>query len=563
MAQAVSTTELPEGAAENKQGLAKWLPMVVLSLALMIIIIDTTILNVSLRPIVNELHTNLQGVQWVITAYALTLGAFTITGGRLGDLYGRKKMFMLGAVIFAIGSFITSISPNIGVMIAGEAVIEGIGAALMMPATASLLVANYKGRDRAIAFGLWGGIAAASAAIGPIVGGFLTTNFSWRWAFRVNVFVAIVLLLGSLIISESHDRAEKQELDIVGVILSASGLLLFVYGIIESSVYGWWLATKPYALFGHAFAPAGLSITPVAIILGALLLAVFVWWQRRVEAAGHTPLVSMHLFNNRQFTSGATVMALLSFGMVGLIFVVPVFLQSVRNLDALHTGLALLPMSAAMLIVAPSSAFLSKWVRPKHLIQAGLVMAMLASFVLYQSITPNSTAASFAPGLLLFGIGMGLVMAQASNLTLSAVSVEQAGEASGVNSTLRQVGSSFGSAVIGAVLLTTLATSLSSGIKNSSVIPDQLKPTMASQVAAQASTVELSGTGQESQAQHLTLELQQELTTIAHQASSDGSQHAVIYMGVFIGLGFLASFRLPNIRDLESNTSTKAPAAGH
>src|SRR5579885_2171189 len=199
----VSNNVLPPGAAEYNSGLRKWLPMIVLSLALMIIVIDTTILNVSLRNIVNDLHTNLQGLQWVISAYALTLAALTITGGRLGDLFGRKKMFMLGAIIFAVGSFITSISHNVGMMISGESVIEGVGAALMMPATASLLVANYRGRDRAIAFGIWGGIAAASSALGPLVGGFLTTHFSWRWAFRINVFVAIILLLGSVIIAES------------------------------------------------------------------------------------------------------------------------------------------------------------------------------------------------------------------------------------------------------------------------------------------------------------------------------------------------------------------------
>jgi len=237
-------------AAGNKSGFIKWLPMVVLSLALMIIIIDTTVLNVSLKAIATDLHTNLQGLQWVITAYSLTLAALTITGGRLGDLFGRKRMFMLGAVIFAVGSFVTSLSSNVGMMISGESVIEGIGAALMMPATASLLVSNYKGRDRAVAFGIWGGIAAASSAIGPIVGGFLTTQYSWRWAFRINVFVALILLVGSLFIAESLDRSEKRQLDFAGVILSATGLLSFVYGVIESSTYGWWRARQPFELWG-------------------------------------------------------------------------------------------------------------------------------------------------------------------------------------------------------------------------------------------------------------------------------------------------------------------------
>jgi EmrB/QacA subfamily drug resistance transporter len=546
----------------HRHGLRKWLPMVVLSIAVMIIIIDTTVLNVSLRPIVNDLHTNLQGIQWVISAYSLTLAALTVTGGRLGDLFGRKRMFMLGAVIFAVGSFITSISHSVGMMISGESIIEGVGAALMMPATASLLVSNYRGRDRALAFGIWGGIAAASSAIGPIFGGFITTHYSWRWAFRINVFVALLLLLGSVIIAEGRDRIEKTELDFLGVFLSATGLLAFVYGIIESSTYGWWKAIRPFAFFGHRL-PGGISPTPYGMVLGVLLLLVFAWWQNNAEKHGHTPLVSVHLFQNKQFTAATAVVAFLSFGMIGLIFAIPVFLQSARNLDALHTGLALLPMSLTMLVVAPASAFIAKHVVPKRLIQVGLLIATLASVVLHFSIHANSGAASFIPGLILFGFGLGLVMAQSSNMALSAVSVEQAGEASGVNNTLRQVGSSFGSAIIGAVLLTTLAGSLAKGVTSSSVIPDSAKPAIAAKVAAQASNVELSGvtpadSGNGSPA------VKKELSTIATQASADGARQAVIYTGAFIFVGFLLSFALPHTHDLEEGVSKETvPSASH
>ena len=219
----------------QKHGLRKWLPLVVLSFALTIIILDTTILNVSLRTIIHDLHTNIQSIQWVITVYALMLGALTITGGRLGDIFGRKKMFVLGAIIFAVGSFITSISQSVGFMVLGEAVIEGIGAALMIPATTSLLVTNYEGRDRQIGFGIWGGIAAGAAALGPVVGGWLTTYFSWRWAFRINVGVAIILVIGSMFITEAKNSLEKPFIDFGGIILSVLGLLAVVFGFIEAS----------------------------------------------------------------------------------------------------------------------------------------------------------------------------------------------------------------------------------------------------------------------------------------------------------------------------------------
>lgn len=541
---------------KSKNIFLKWLPMIVLSTALMIIIIDTTVLNVSIRNIVNDLNTNIQGIQWVITGYALTLAAFTITGGRLGDLFGRKKMFMFGAVIFAIGSFITSISKGLPELIIGEAIIEGIGAALMMPATASLLIANYSGKDRAIAFGIWGGIAGASSGIGPILGGWLTTNYSWRWAFRINIIVAILLLIGAKFIAESRDRTEKKQLDILGVILSASGLLLFVYGIIESSTYGWWVATKPYLVFGLSLLPSKVSVTPVAILLGLLILVLFAFWEKYIEKQGHTPLVSLGLFKNKQFTSGAVTVSLMSLGMTGLIFALPVFLQSVQGLDALHTGLALAPLSLAVLIMAPTSAALTSYFTPKRLIQTGLLISTLASLVIMTLLSPTASALHLAPGLAMYGIGMGMVFAQASNLTLSAVSVDQSGEASGVNNTIRQIGTSFGSAIIGAVVLTSLSGGITAGVKNSQVIPDNIKQTM----AQTASNQEFNFGSDNKTNKRIPESISSELTKIANQASADASKKAMLYTAGFMLMALGVSSFMPNAKELDKSAK---PAMGH
>src|SRR4029077_20319438 len=230
--------------APEPTGLRKWGALLVLSLALAIIIIDTTLLNVSLETLIRELHTTLQSLQWVISAYSLTLAALTVTGGRLGDICGRKRMFMLGALLFAVGSFIASISQSVPVLILGESIIEGIGAAMMMPATAALLVAKYRGHDRAIAFGIWGGVAAAASAVGPILGGFLTTHYSWRWGFRIDVGVVALLLLGALAVGDEA-AVRRRTIDYLGVLLSALGLFAVVFGIIEASSYGWLHAIKP------------------------------------------------------------------------------------------------------------------------------------------------------------------------------------------------------------------------------------------------------------------------------------------------------------------------------
>jgi MFS family permease len=304
-------------------------------------------------------------------------------------------MFMLGAFIFAVGSFIASISNNVGTMIAGESVIEGIGAALMMPATASLLVSTYKGRDRAIAMGMWGGIAAASSAIGPILGGYLATNYSWRWGFRINIFVVALLLIGSFIIKESRDKEEKPSLDVVGILLSSIGLLSLVYGIIQSSSYGWLKAKEVSTLFGYTLNLGDYSVVPIALAIGLFLLIAFIFWELKVAKTDQTPLVSMSIFKNSQFNSGIAVTSIMALGQAGLIFSFPIFFQAVRGLDAYHTGLAFLPMSLTALVMAPFAAFFGQKIAPKRLIQFGLLLSIIAMYILRRTFNVDATQHDF------------------------------------------------------------------------------------------------------------------------------------------------------------------------
>lgn len=539
----------------EQHGLRKWLPLIVLSSALMIIIIDTTVLNVSIRTMVADLKTTVQGIQWVISAYALTLAALTVTGGRLGDLFGRKKMFMWGAVLFAIGSFVTSVSPTVTWVIIGNAIIEGIGAALMMPATASLLVNEYHGKDRALAFAIWGATAASASAIGPILGGWLTTNYSWRWAFRINLVVVALLLLGARYIHEARDKSLKFELDFLGVLLTAVGLTSVVYGLIESSTYGWWMATTVFKIFGHSFSPFGLSISPLSIAFGAALLAYFAYYEYRRERAGHTVLVSPELFKNKQFTAGALTTAMLAMGQTGLIFSVPIFYQSVRNLDAFHTGFALIPMSLAVMIAAPMALKLSKKLRPKTIIQIGFGFTVIGTLYLYKVINIDATVWALAPGLFIYGCGMGFAFSQLGNLTLSAVPGEQAGEASGVNNTLRQVGASFGSAIIGAALIATLGSQVVKNINASSAIPDSMKPTITQKLAEAGSNVEFID---HSQTDTLPKTVANAVQHAVHSATVDANKRALQLTVLFAILSLFVSTILPNIREITSKPTAKA-----
>jgi EmrB/QacA subfamily drug resistance transporter len=526
---------------EAQSSIRKWGSLLVLSLALAIIIIDTTLLNVSLATLIKELHTTLQSLQWVISAYSLTLAALTVTGGRLGDLFGRKKMFNTGAIIFAVGSIVASISRNVPTLLAGESIIEGVGAALMMPATASLLVAKYRGRERAIAFGIWGGVAAAASAVGPILGGFLTTHYSWRWGFRINVGVVALLLIGSMIIED--ERVERaRSIDWLGVLLSALGMFVIVFAIIESSTYGWIRAQQPFTFLGYTLDLGGISFVPFVLILGAAIVALFCWWELRVEARGGTPIVSMKLFRNRPFIAGASVTGMLMLGQNGMIFSLPVFLQSVRNLDAFHTGLTLLPMPVMLLIVSPTAAALSKHVPPKRFVQAGLVLNTAALLLIYATMAVDMNLKMLIPGLALYGVGLGLVLSQINHLTLSAVPVREAGEGSGVSNTFRQIGSALGAAIIGAVLLSSIVSDLQNAVASNSNIAQASKPRIDALLKKQASSLAFGGTEIFNQ---LSPPARQEMLAMRRVATTDGNRKALLYGAFFALLGLLVSTQLP------------------
>jgi len=517
--------------------LRKWGTLLVLSLALAIIIIDSTLLNVSLSVLIKDLDTTLQKLQWVISAYSLMLAALTVTGGRMGDLFGRKRMFVTGAIVFVVGAVIASISHSFGVLLLGESIIEGIGAAMMMPSTAALLVAKYRGHDRALAFGIWGGVAAAASAIGPILGGFLTTHYSWRWGFRINVVVCAILIAGSRVIHDPQNEREKR-IDWLGVLLSAAALFLVVFGIIESESYGWLRAHKPFPLWQ----PGSISIAPIALLLGLAILVVFGIWEWRLEARGGTPIVSMHLFENGEFVAGASVIGVLMLAQNGVIFSLPVFLQSVKRFDALHTGLTLLPMSLMLLIVSPAAAAFSKRIAAKRLVQLGLACNAVAIVVLYFTIGIVEPALWLIPGLALYGIGLGLVLSQINNLTLSAVRVSDAGEASGVVNTFRQIGIALGTATIGAVLISTILVRLDAAVTRSGSIPPQSKPAIAKMLRDNAAELAF---GDRKLFDVLPPALRGELTKSRELATAAGIRRAFLWCAAFALLGLVVSVFLP------------------
>jgi EmrB/QacA subfamily drug resistance transporter len=527
----------------EETGIKKWLPLAVLALALFIVVLDTTIINVSIKSIITDLHSNLKAVQWVITGYSLVLAAFTITGGRLGDIFGRKKVFLTGAVIFAIGSLMASRAHSAGFLLLSVSLIEGMGAALMLPATASLILSQYRGKDRALAFGVYGAIAGAAATIGPILGGFLTTNYSWRWNYLINPVVVLVLLGGSVLIKEAHERSHSTP-DILSIVLSALGLGSIVYGVIESSTYGWLKSKADYDIFNHHYHLAGISISLFTIVFGAILVYLFLLRQRALERAGKIPLVSTALLKNQQFTSGTIVLMVAVLGQFGLIFALPVFLQGLLGKDAFHSGIATLPLSLAILIASPLAGVLSgkKGIAQRVLIQIGLVVIIIGGILLRQEVSATASAVSFIPGLAFFGFGFGLLISQLANLTLSAVSVDMAGEASGVNNTFRQIGTSLGQALIGALLISSLITQLNTDVSKSTVLQASAKPQITAQVAASAQSFGVAAPPSKSVPPAITAEI----VRIKNNAIVTGVKTAFLATVGASVLALLLSLRLPS-----------------
>jgi MFS family permease len=508
-------------------GIKKWIPLMVLSTAIGIVTMDMTITNVSLNAIIADLHTNLRSFQWMVTGYSLILAAFTITGGRLGDLFGRKRLFIIGAILFSLGSLIAAISQHAWTMLLGIAAVEGVGAALMLPASSALVLTTYTDRkDRAIAFGVYAGMAGVMASIGPLLGGYLTTHYTWRWAYLINPFIVLLLLWGVRLVRESRETDHKPTLDLPSVALSVLFLASIVFGIIESSAYGWFTAKQDFMLWGHALTVGGISVVAWALMLGTVLLGIFLARQRSLEKQGVMPLVSTKLLTNRQFMSGTTTGLILTAMQFGVIFVTFVFLQVARGYTAFSAGLGGISLPLSILVFAPLGGVLMGVAKmpAKWLIQAGIVMSMAGIWWFYQVAGVATTGGQLLPALAVFGAGFGLTLAPIATLTLSAVSLQEGGEATGVNNTFREVGSSFGQALLGAVLIAGFIGSFAASMHSNKVLP-------ASITAAAVQTVsksEIQDPAVGKSVAKLSRAFQKEIVNTQHLAAANGVRKSLI-----------------------------------
>jgi MFS family permease len=430
--------------------------------------LDSSVMNVSIATVAKDVGTTVTGIQGAITAYTLVMASLMITGAKIGALIGRKRAFAIGCVIYGCGSFTTSIAPNLPVLLFGWSLLEGIGAALILPAIVALVAGNFPAGRRPAAYGLVAAAGAIAVAVGPLIGGFCTTYFSWRWVFAGEVVVVLVILLLTRRIADAPVE-ERPGLDLVGTLLSAAGLGSLVFGVLRSSEWGWFLP-KP-----DAPSLAGLSGTIWLILVGLFVLWLFSRWEVRRSSRGEEPLVRPGFLRNRQLSGGLVMFFFQYLAQAGLFFVVPLYLSVCLGLSALATGARLLPLSITLLIAAIGIPRFLPDVSPRLVVRAGLFSLLAGTLVLLTALDADAGPEVVFVPMLLVGLGIGALASQLGAVTVSAVADEDAPEVGGVQNTMTNLGASMGTALAGSVMIAAVASSFLANIVANPSIPDEVK----------------------------------------------------------------------------------------
>ena len=408
----------------------KWWTLLAVCFGLFMIMLDNTVVNVALPTMQKDLHVSVSSLEWIVTGYALTFAALMITGGKLADMYGRRLIFVVGLVVFTLSSLACGLAPNAGFLIGARAV-QGSGAALMNPATLSIITSTFPPKQRGQAIGIWAGVSALALAIGPLVGGLITENLSWNWIFFVNVPIgALGVVASQIFIRESRDTSHEQRLDVPGLVTSGAGLLALSYGLIEGNDRGW-TSGEILGFFAAA----------------VVLLVAFVLLEHRQRL----PMLDLSLFRIGAFAGANIVAMMVSLAMFGVFFFVSLYIQEILRYSAVQAGAMFLPMTILVILVAPVAGRLSDRVGSRWLMGGGMTLLGI-SLLLYQRVTVHSDFWTLLPAMLVGGVGMATTMSPMTSAAMGAVPIDKAGVGSGVLNSFRQVGGALGIALMGAIL---------------------------------------------------------------------------------------------------------------
>lgn len=451
--------------SENPTGRRQWLGLVVLALGLAMIVLDGTIVGVALPTIITDLHLDLTDAQWVNALYSVVFAALLLTAGSLGDRWGRRRMFVLGVTVFVAGSALAGVAGDPTSLIAARAV-QGLGGAMVLPSSLSTVNATFRGRDRAVAFGIWGAVMAGAAAVGPLLGGWLTSSFGWRWIFGVNLPIGVLVAVGALLlVDESRGGVRRRGMDVDGLLTSGLGFGLVVFGLIEGNSLGWWAPKGSFTVLGLTWpVDAPVSVVPVALGLGTGFVALFVGWERHRARVQRDALLDLELFRVPTFSWGNITAMTVAAGEFALVFALPLYLMNVLGLSVMGAGWVLAAMAIGAFFSGASARHLSARLGPPAVVVLGLALEVIGAGAVALLIGPSTAPVLVAAVLVVYGVGLGLASAQLTSTVLADVPPAASGAASATQSTVRQLGSALGTAVAGTVLASRLGAGLVSQV---------------------------------------------------------------------------------------------------
>ena len=522
----------------------RWIGLLFISLAISLVIIDGTIVNTIFPEVIKELELSSTEVQWVQESYVLVFAATLLIWGSLADRVGRRRLLLIGILIFIASSAWAGYSDSSSSLILSR-IVQGFGGAMVLPTTLSLVNANFQGRERGIAFAVWGSTIGGMVAVGPVLGGWLATDFTWRWAFLINLPLGLIIGVGLLLfVAESKSTAPRRSLDWVGALLS---VLLFgplVFGLIEGRIYGWWLVNPnaTFALGDFVWPSQGLSVIPVSLALAVVSGIAFVLWEVSRVKQDKGVLLDLNLFRIASFRNGSIAALIISMGEFGLIFAIPLWLQNVMGMTPIGAGLVLLFLAGGAFGASGVGGALSGKLPPERAVQIGVVLEIVGILGFGVVASTSTGWGAIAPFLFVYGIGVGLATAQLTGVIMVDVPMEKTGQGSGSQSTVRQIGSALGIAVIGTVLFTGTGSSLETRIDDAGLSPALSETVVTSVVdSAGAAIPVLADVLVANQVDPATAQSVQEASG---EAFTDGAQSAAFFAAGFLVLGLLSTFRL-------------------
>ena len=525
----------------------RWLALLFVSLAVALVIVDTTIINVAIPAIVIDLDASSTDVQWIQESYTLVFAALLLVFGALADKWGRRSMLVVGLSFFIVSSIFAAMSDTAGALIAWR-VIQGIGGAMVLPTTLSIVNATFQGKERGIAFAVWGSTIGGMVAVGPLLGGWLTTEFSWNWAFGINIPLGVLITIGVfLFVTESKDVEHARAIDWTGALLSvlASGSLVF--GLIEGRNFGWWDINKAFEI-GDWTWPLDISVVPISFMVTAFTVALYIVHGLRRQKAGKSTLIAFGLFSIPSFRNGNLVALIVSMGEFGIILALPLWLQFVLGYSAFESGLVILALAVGSFVASGVAAGLGSRLKPTWIIRIGLSLEMIGVAGIGLMISPEASGWSIVPFLFVYGMGVGFATAQLTGVVLQDVPVAASGQGSGTSSTSRQIGSALGIAVIGTVLFSTAQFSLESSLADRNV-PDAMSAPIVAAVIDSAGGA-ISGLD----ANPATADFASD----AKLAMSSGTASAAYLAAGFLAVALVASFSLGASAEKRSAARKKA-----